>query len=313
MIRGYQPSRCLLTALELDFFTAVGSGASATDVANRVGTNLRATEMLLNVLVSLRLLEKKDGVFLNTPRSARFLAEGSRDSARDGLMHIANLWPRWSALTDCVRTGQPAKKEPRDESAVHAFIAAMDRNAREGTLAVLQAVGTENVRRILDLGGGSGAYAIAFAKAVPELQAEIMDLPEVVPLTKEYIRKLGLENRITVRSGDMLSDPLGQDYDLVLLSAICHMFSPEQNRALFRRAYDALSPNGRLVIRDFILEPDKTAPRFGALFSLNMLVGTQGGSSYSEPEYAAWLRDAGFTKVDRVRLPGPSGLMVAEK
>jgi len=108
-----------------------------------------------------------------------------------------------------------------------------------------------------------------------------------------------------------VSDPLGENYDLILASAICHMFSPEENRSLFRRIRQALGPKGKLVVQDFILEPDKTAPQFAALFSLNMLVGTRTGSSYSEPEYASWLRDAGFENVRRVRLPGPAGLMIA--
>ena len=111
----------------------------------------------------------------------------------------------------------------------------------------------------------------------------------------------------------MLHDPLGEGYDLILLSAICHMFSPEENRTLFQRAYAALAPNGRLVVQDFILEPDKTAPRFAALFALNMLVGTRTGGSYSEPEYSDWLREAGFAEVRRVRLAGPSGLMIATR
>ena len=311
LIRGFMPSRAVLSAIELNLFTAVDSGSTASGVAERAGTDPRATEMLLNTLVSLRLLEKKDQVFLNTPRSARFLADGARDSAREAMTHTANLWPRWSELTECVRTGKPADREIRCEKSRRAFIAAMDRNAREGSQAVLKAAGTEGVHRVLDLGGGSGAYAIAFAQADPGLRAEVMDLPEVAPLTAEYIRKMGLENRVTVRPGNMLSDSLGENYDLILLSAICHMFSPEENRALFQRARKALSPKGRLVIKDFILEADKTAPRFAALFSLNMLVGTQNGASYSEPEYTAWLRDAGFPEARRVRVPGPSGILIA--
>ena len=67
------------------------------------------------------------------------------------------------------------------------------------------------------------------------------------------------------------------------------------------------------MVQDFILEPDKTAPRAAALFALNMLVGTTAGSTYSEPEYANWLRDAGFTSVRRVRLPGPAGLIIGTR
>jgi cyclopropane fatty-acyl-phospholipid synthase-like methyltransferase len=164
---------------------------------------------------------------------------------------------------------------------------------------------------MLDLGGGSGAYSIAFARALPGLKSEILDRGDVVSLTQEYIRKAGLADRIATRAGDMLCDPLGENYDLILVSQICHMFSPEENRSLFRRTRQALGPKGKFVVQDFILEPDKTAPRAAALFSLNMLVETRAGSSYSEPEYDSWLRNAGFTDVRRVRLPGPAGLMIA--
>ena len=313
LIRGFMPSRAVLTALELDAFTAVGAGGSAAEVANRIHADPRATEMLLNVLVSLKLLEKRDGTFLNTPASARFFVQGSPYNARGALLHTVHLWHRWSTMTDCVRAGTAVHKRHRDESETVAFIAAMDRNARERAEAVVKALGGADIHRMLDPGGGSGALSIAFARAIPGLRVEIMDTAAVVPLTREYIRHAGLADRIDVRVGDMLHDPLGQNYDLVLLSAICHMFSPEENRSLFKRTHDALAPKGTLIVQDFILEANKTAPRFAALFSLNMLVGTSSGSSYSEPEYAAWLQDAGFSGTQRVHLPGPAHLMIATR
>lgn len=310
-IRAFMPSRAVITALELDIFTAVASGASAGQVAQKVHADPRATEMLLNALASLKLLEKRDETFFNTAVSARSFSKGSRDNARGGLLHTAHLWHRWSTLTECVRAGTSVGTG-REENWVTDFIAAMDRNARERAGAVVKAVwaGAGAIKRMLDLGGGSGAYSIAFARAIPRLKSQILDLAEVIPLAQEYIRKAGLGERISTRAGDMLRDPLGENYDLILISAICHMFSPEQNRELLQRAYDALAPKGQLVVQDFILEPNKTAPRAAALFSLNMLVGTRAGSSYSEPEYASWLRDAGFADVRRLRLPGPSGLMI---
>jgi len=178
----------------------------------------------------------------------------------------------------------------------------------------VQAVEVNGARHLLDLGGGSAAYSIAFAKAAPGLQAEVVDLADVLPIAQEHIRKAGMADRITTRAGDMLTVALDAGkYDLVLLSAICHMFSPEENRQLLARAYQALAPHGRLVISDFILDADKTAPRFAALFALNMLVGTRAGASYSEPEYDAWLKEAGFGETKRVRLPGPANLMIAAK
>lgn len=311
LIRSFMPSRAALTALELDVFTAIGEGATAESVAQKIQADPRATEMLLNALVSMKLLEKRNGNFLNTPPSARFLSDSSRDTARPALLHTAHLWQRWSTLTECVRKGSSLATHEREEDWTAAFIAAMDRNAKERAGSVVKAVGTNGIKRMLDLGGGSGRYSIAFASAAPELKSEILDLEDVVALTRKYIRAAGLAGRITARSGDMLRDPFGENYDLILVSAICHMFSPEQNRALFQRAYRALAPKGQFVVQDFILEPNKTAPRFATLFSLNMLVGTSAGSSYSEPEYDSWLREAGFSEIRRVRLPGPAGLMIA--
>jgi len=312
IIRGYWPSRAVLTALELDLFSAVAEGASAAQVAAKSATDERATEMLLNALVSLGLLCKQDQVFCNTPVSKRFFTSGSPDNAQRGLLHMANLWRRWSTLTECLRVGTTVTTKKNGES-VKAFIAAMDRNARERVPLVVKAIGAENISRVLDLGGGSGAYSIAFAKANPNLTVEIVDLPEVTPIAEQHIEKAGLSHRVKVRAGDMLTSDLGRNFDLVLISAICHMFSPEENRKLFKRAHAALAPHGRLVVQDFILEPDKTSPHFAALFSLNMLVGTKAGASYSEPEYGEWLRTAGFGEVCRIRLPGPTGLMLATR
>jgi 3-hydroxy-5-methyl-1-naphthoate 3-O-methyltransferase len=307
------PSRAVLTALELDLFTAVGNGGTVQQIAASIQADARATEMLLNVMVSLRLMAKHADAYTNTPVAARFLAEGSPDSARAAQLHTANLWRRWSKLTDAVRSGT-AVEVGRDNGWVHSFIAAMDHTARGRARAVAQAVGLNGEKRMLDLGGGSGAYSIAFVKAASGLRSDIVDMPEVVPITQEHIRQAGLGDRIRTRAGDMLSVPLEPAaYDLVLLSAICHMFSPEENRQLLDRAYAALAPHGRLVISDFILDADKTSPRFGTLFALNMLVGTRAGASYSEPEYDGWLKAAGFGKTTRVRIPGPVNLMVATK
>jgi SAM-dependent methyltransferase len=303
----------VLTALELDVFTAVGGGATAAQAAVGLGADPRATEMLLNALVSLRLLVKHEGVFHNSPATARYLTAGSPDNARPALLHTAHLWQRWSTLTECVRAGTAIARDEsagRGEDWTEAFIAAMHRNASERAPVVVRAVGAENVRRMLDVGGGSGAYSIAFARANNGLRADILDLAAVEPIARRHIEAAGVADRVEVRAGDLRSDRLGEGYDLVFVSAICHMLSPGENLDLLRRCREALAPGGRVVIQDFILEADKTAPRFAALFALNMLVGTRGGSSYSEPEYAGWLGEAGFREVRHARLPGITGLMI---
>jgi predicted O-methyltransferase YrrM len=311
MIRGFMPSRCLLTALELDIFTAVGDGADAEQIGVRVRANARAVSMLLNALVSLGLLTKSGEDYRNTAESARFFVQGSKDNHRNGLLHSANIWHRWSTLTDAVQRGTriPINGDSNPEWTPN-FIAGMQRNAKGRAPLVVKALGTEGVHCVLDLGGGSGAYSIAFAKASPDVKCEILDLPEVVPLTAEYVKAAGVSAQISLRGGDMLNDNFGSGYDIVMLNAICHMFSEEQNLEIFRRAYLALAPSGRLVVQDFILNPDKAGPQQAALFSLNMLVGTEAGASYTEAEYAGSMKTAGFAEVRRIKLPGPSDLIV---
>jgi len=314
LIRGFWSSRAVLTALELDVFTAIGDGGTAKQIAPKIQCAVRSTEMLLNALVALKLLSKSGDSYTNTPVSARFFVEGSPDSARLGQLHIANLWKSWSTLTEAVQAGTSVAVRSDSNGGPKPFIAAMDNNARGRARAIAQAVEINGAKWMLDLGGGSGAYSIAFVKAAPGLQSEIVDLAEVLPITQDHIRKAGLADRITTRTGDMLTVSLESGkYDLVLLSAVCHMFSPEENQQLIKRSYAALAPKGRLVISDFVLEADKTTPRFGALFALNMLVNTRAGASYSEPEYDAWLKQAGFAETKRVRLPGPANLMIATK
>ena len=315
-LRGYMESRALLTALELDLFTAVGSGATAAEAAARMSTHARATEMLLNALAAMGLLTKQNGVFHNAPQAARYFTESSHDNARPGLIHIANIWHRWSTLTDCVRAGTAVSHQEmaaRGDDWTEPFIAAMHRNAAERAPLVVQAVSPIVAGRMLDVGGGSAAYSIAFARANDRLQATVFDLPTVLPIAQRHIDAAGLAARIETRPGDLRYDPFGSGFKLVLASAICHMLSPEANQDLLRRCFECLEPGGRVVIQDFILESDKTAPKQAALFALNMLVGTPAGSTYSYEEYGEWLRAAGFRELREIRLPGPSSLMVATR
>ena len=243
MIRDFMPSRVVLTALELDLFTAVGEGSTAAELARKVKASARGLEALMNALVSLGLLSKSGTTFKNTAESARYFTQGSPNNHRNGLLHTANIWHRWSTLTDAVRHGAAVSVEPgsRRDWIKH-FIAGMDRNAKLRAPLIVKTLGTEGVRRVLDLGGGSGAYSIAFAKSASGLKAEILDIPAVVPLTEDYVREAGVAAQVTVKAGDMLAGDFGSGYDLVLLNAICHMFSPEENRKIFRDAFAALAP-----------------------------------------------------------------------
>ncbi len=315
-VRGFQPSRILLTAIELDIFSEVGDGRTSDAIAAELGTAPRATAMLLDALVALGALSKQDGSYRNTPLSSRYLAAGAPDDARAALGHTAHLWPRWSTLTDCVRKGTSVtytEMVDRSDDWTTTFIAAMHRNAAARAPLVVKTVAADSARRMLDIGGGSGAYSIAFARANPKLHAEIFDLPTVLPIARGHIEEAGLADRISTRTGDLREDDLGSGYDLILLSAICHMLGPDGNQSLLQRCFSALAPGGQVVIQDFILEPDRTSPRSAALFALNMLVGTPAGGTYTAGEYQEWLRQAGCAEVRHLRLPGPTGLVIGQR
>jgi SAM-dependent methyltransferase len=309
-------SRALLSAIELDLFSAVGPGSTAEAAAKRMKTDPRATASLMNALAAIKALTKEGEVFHNAPLTARFLAQGSPDDQRTAAMHLVNLWPRWSTLTECVKQGTSVAMlsgERRGEEATVAFIAAMHRNASFRAPQVAGVLDLAGVDSVLDLGGGSGAYAMAFARKKPGLAVTLFDLPVVVPLTQKYIQEAGLEGKIKTIAGDMQKDAYGTDYGMVFISAICHMYSPDENLALFSRIRSALKDGGQFVIQDFILNDAKTAPRMGALFALNMLVNTRGGSAYSGQEYVEWLIKAGFKDARVVPLPGPTSLVTARK
>lgn len=317
MLRGFMASRTVMTALELNLFTSLGGGTGSAALAAKLGSDPRGTEELLNALVALGLLQKRESLYSNTPVSARFLAEGSPDSARLAMLHNVTLWNQWSSLTERVRQGTATDQNPMrpwaaDASLRPAFVAYMDRNAKMAAPMLVRTLGN-GFQKMLDVGGGSAAASIALARANPALQVEVLEQPSMMAVTEEYIRKANLGDRVRARCGDMFKDGFGHGYDLILMASVAHMLSPEQNLDLLRRACAALAPKGRLVIQDFILEADGTAPRLGALAALTMLCLSKSGATYTEQQYQQWMQTAGFSEAQRVRLPGPVNLMIGVK
>jgi len=299
---AFMRSRAFLTACELDLFTAVGNGErTSADVARDLGADPRATDRLMNVLCVLGVLRKRAGHFRNTPSVARFLVQTSPESM-GGLMHWVHLWDSWSTLTPAVRQGGSVTARPvdaHDDVWLRAFIAAMHWRACRHAPGVVASLDLTGVSRVLDVGGGSGAYAMEFVRAEPGISATVFDLPTVLPLTFEYVGQAGFQGRVTLVAGDYDTDDLGTGFDLVFLSAIIHSNSPQGNRDLIRKGAAALNPSGQLVVQDFIVGEERTGPPFGVLFALNMLVGTEAGDTYTESEVRGWMAAAGLARVAR--------------
>ena len=206
-LRSFMESRLVLTAVELDLFTAVGSGATAAEVEIARKTDPRATETILNALVAIKLLLKKDEIFSNSDITADYLVAGAIHDSITATLHPAKLWHSWSTLTDCVKAGTTVKSgvEGRSDEQTKAFIAAMHKTAGFRGKMTVQQLDLEGVKHVLDLGGGSGAYTIAFLQHKLALRATLLDVPEVIPLSEKYIAEAGLADRVTFVSGDMIS------------------------------------------------------------------------------------------------------------
>jgi predicted O-methyltransferase YrrM len=312
-VSGFQKSRAILTGFELGIFTVLNDEwKSSQEVAEAIEGEARGTDRLMNALVGLGLLEKRNGRFANSPTAARLLVKGKPDYMA-GLGHSVNLWDTWSGLTAAVRRGGPAPRPPienRAEDWVRAFIGAMHGRARQQGPEIVRMIDLTGVSRVLDVGGGSGAFSMAFVRAASGITAVVFDLPNVVRLTRTYVESEGFADRVETVAGDYVTDDLPGGFDLVFLSAIVHSNSPGENLALVRKAAAALNPGGRLAIIDFLMDEDRSGPLSSALFALNMLVGTERGDTYTEAEIRGWMAAAGLGGIRRADTPFHSSLMI---
>lgn len=297
-VRGYMLSRVILTAAELDVFTRLADQpVSAGELAPALGVDLRGLTRLLDCLVAHRLLEKEHGRYRVTP-DGECLASGHPSSILPMVQHLGVIWENWSQLTERVRSG--GNPSPRATGGVafernqQSFIGAMHVVARATAASIVTQCDLRPFSRLLDIGGGSGAYTIAFLQENPSLRAVLFDVPGVIPIAENTVTQAGLRDRVAFVPGDFYKDELPPGCDVALLSAIIHQNSPQQNRDLFAKIHRALEPGGALLIRDHIMNEWRTAPPDGTLFALNMLVNTPGGDTYTFAEVEEALRSAGF-------------------
>jgi len=313
---SFQKSRILLSGFELDIFTNVfESGTTNKQIAGNLHLDEHACERLMNALVSLGFLTKQNHLFFNTAESFTFLSKRSSDYL-GGLMHSNHLWNTWSNLTQVVKTGISAYQveiNERGEEWLFPFINAMHDRAKKQAPQQLAIIDLSEIKSVLDIGGGSGAYSMEFVSQKPEIEATVFDLPNIVPITKIFLEKGGFSNKIKTHAGDYTTDKLPEGFDLAFLSAIIHSNSLEVNRALTKKCFDSLNNNGKIVIQDWIMNNDRTQPASGAVFAINMLVGTESGDCFTVQEVSEMLNAAGFKNISRTEFETGLSQMVAQK
>lgn len=304
MVHGFMASRVVISAAELDLFTLLAEQArTADEVAEAIGADLRGITILLDALCALGFLMKTNGAYQTESSAASLLSSDGPASVRPMVLHMGSIWHNWSKLTDIVlgKTVPDLKKGILDKQNYEAFIGAMHVVASRNAPGVVAAVGPDGTRRLLDVGGGSGSYTLAFLESQPSMRATLFDKPPVIEMARARIEAADMMDRVTLVPGDFYTDDLPAGHDLALLSAIIHQNSPAENEALYRKIHHSLDAGGRIVIRDHVMSPDHTQPTEGALFAVNMLAGTKGGGTYTFEEIETGLAAAGFVGIRQIQ------------
>ncbi len=319
MLRGYREANIICAGVELGVFEALEKKPlDAAGAARKIKASRRGAEILLNALAAAGLLRKHNGVFSLAPVAKTHLLLGSPESIVFSVKHSINVQRSWMELPLAVRTGKPvprlmAADGMPDPGRHRNFILAMHDSARGSAEALAAALDLSRVRQVLDVGGGPGSFLFAMIRHNPAIQGAVFDLAPTLHITRELIEINGMSGAAGTIEGDFLTDDLGTGYDLVLMSSIIHINSAPENKLLLRKGFRALNPGGRLVVRDHILDDTKTSPVDGAFFSVNMLVNTHNGMSYSEAEMRSWFEIAGFEKIRTMGVPPRSTVMIGRR
>lgn len=317
-LSGYYWRTCTLhAAVKLDIFTAIGGQEkSAAEIARSLDLDKRALDMLLNGLVSMSFLIKNRDRFSNTAASAEFLSKESKKYLGYMIMHHHHLVQSWTRLDEAIRTGNPIREQSitDDEDRRESFLMGMFNMAMGIAPQLAGQIDLSGQRRLIDVGGGPGTYAIHFCLKNPELRAAVYDLPTTRPFAEKTIDRFGVTDRIDFIAGDYLKDDIPGRYDVAWISHILHAEGSDDCRKVLKKIAGCLNPGGMMIIHDFILEDTMDKPLFPALFSLNMLLGTTGGQSYSETQIKEMLLSANAVKIDRLPFVGPteSGILIAK-
>lgn len=308
---GYWSACALHAGVKLDLFThLVGQGMTPPELAGRLKCDVRGLTMLLNALAALDLLVKQGDVYATTPFSAEFLARTSPAYLGFIIQHHHHLMAGWAHLDESVKSGEAIRERfshGNDETIRESFEMGMFNLAMQIAPRIVAQLDLSGRRRLLDLGGGPGTYAIHFCRKNPELTAVVYDLPTTRGFAEQTIARFGLSDRISFESVDFEAEDVASGFDVAWISHVLHGMGPGECATVLKKAVAALEPGAMVLVQEFILDDSMDGPPFPALFSLNMLLGTSTGQAYSQGQLTAMLAEAGVGDLRRITLDLPNG------
>jgi ubiquinone/menaquinone biosynthesis C-methylase UbiE len=311
MASAFYDSCVLFTASDLGVFGKLAEleSASADTLAKELGLDLRGARLLLDACVAVGLAVKEDGMYRNSPESDIFLVPGRPGDFSKALRYNRDVYPAWGKLAKMVQTGKPVERPEihlgEDEDRTRSFVLSMHGRAMWIGSVLVPLINLEGRGTLLDIGGGPGTFSVQLAQAYPGLSCTVLDLPGVVKIAEELIEQQGMSARVRTLAGDYHQLEFPDGNDVVTIFGVLHQESPGTIQDVLGRAYEALVPGGTIYIMDMMTDESHTAPKFSALFAVNMALTTETGWVFSDEELLNWLTNAGFVDMVINPLPPP--------
>jgi predicted O-methyltransferase YrrM len=318
---AFYGSCVLFTSSDLGVFAKLAElgSADAATLAKALGTDRRATTLLLDACVALELLAKSGDTYRNTQSTAAFLVPGQPGDLSRAIRFNRDVYDAWGKLPELVTKGVPVEKPElhlgEDLQRTRTFVLSMHGRAMGIGRAVVAQLDLKGRRQMLDIGGGPGTYSSLIVQANPGLKSTVLDLPGVVAVASELLAHAGVSDRVATLPGDYHTTAFPGGNDTVIIFGVLHQESPDSICDILERAFASLNPGGIIYILDLMTDATHTAPTFSALFAVNMALITRDGWVFSVAELKTWLEQAGFTgfQVDPLAPPMPHWLVQARK
>jgi ubiquinone/menaquinone biosynthesis C-methylase UbiE len=302
---GFIASKALFAAVELDLFTKIAQGIDTLPtIAAAAGVAANRTRTLLTTLKTVGLISEKDGRFANAPATATYLVDGAPGDFRD-YVRVVNggfLYEGLRHLGPALRGQRVFPDKGFYEGILYseggvggpAFSAAQHAGSLGPARLLAKRVDLAGARTLLDVGGGSGAYTLAFLKQNPQLSATILDFPDTMSTSTRYAAEAGMSDRVRHLAGNAITTQWPAAQDVVLMSYLWSAVGGNDIKLLARRAYESLRPGGLVLVHDFMVDDDHDAPGFAAMYLLSAVLDNPDAECLTPAFVESALRDAGF-------------------
>ena len=319
---AYAPPLIISAAVNNKVFDTLQDGARTVEqVKKQTGGSARGLRSIMDALVGMELLKKdRQSRYSLTPESRAFLVSEQPGTLAGFFGSILPVMiSRWLRLTDIVRNGRPAVAVNQETEGTEFFsqlvetIIPMSYGGAQKLADHLKIAKARNEMRAIDLAAGSGIWGIALAQKSPRLRVTAVDWAGMIPTTKRITQKFGVRDRFDFVEGDLLRANFGNGYDVATLGHILHSEGEERSRQLLKKVFRALRSGGTIAIAEWLVHDNRTKPLPSLMFSVQMLVNTEKGDTFSFNQIKDWLENVGFKRVRKLKAPGPSPLILATK